>query len=303
VQKAGTTSLDDWLSQHPQIYCYESLKDVHLFAKFKSDLELEQRLSQEPVKYKGELIVLQSAVNYIFYPHFLESISRYNAHARLIVILRNPIDRALSAYDYFKKMFRESRSLEEALLYEPRKSLVFSKDNNDFTYIEHGLYYQQVQQCLKYFSREQLLILDYGQLKKDPEQLLTEVFSFLNIDTSFKVDLRLKNVTGEIRSQAFQKSIINESKVKKWVIKNLIDFWFPVTKRKLLKQKLFELNTGKKKLVEDSQENEDIKIRVTNHLYKCFINDTRQLDALLGTDFEEKWFVNNYAKASITTVD
>ena len=46
VQKAGTTTLDDWLSQHPQIYCYDSLKDVHLFGLLEKDA-IEKKLLQE----------------------------------------------------------------------------------------------------------------------------------------------------------------------------------------------------------------------------------------------------------------
>src|SRR5215211_4470754 len=86
VQKAGTTTLDDWLSQHPEIYCYESLKDIHLFARFKSIDEIEQRLKKEPAPYKNQPVILQSAVNYIFYPQLLASIAEFNSEAKLIVI-------------------------------------------------------------------------------------------------------------------------------------------------------------------------------------------------------------------------
>ena len=65
VQKAGTTTLDDWLSQHPQIYCYDALKDVHLFGLLDT-ADIEKKLLMEPTPYKGQPVVLQSAVNYIF---------------------------------------------------------------------------------------------------------------------------------------------------------------------------------------------------------------------------------------------
>lgn len=299
VQKAGTTTLDDWLSRHPQIYCYESLKDVHLFARFKTLSEIEQRLMLEPLKYKGEPVVLQSAVNYIFYPSFLQSIAQYAPEAKLIVILRNPAERAISAYEYFKKMFREKRTMKEALLYEAKEDLPFSKDNSDFTYIEHGFYYRQIKNCLKNFSTEQLLILDYDDFKNAPEKLLQCVFNFLNIDTSFKPDLTAKNITGELISESFQKSIIKENKVKKWVVNNLIDFWFPVTKRKMLKQKLFEINTDKKKrriyIANDDLQNED-KMDIKTALQHYFTEDTKHLDNLLGSDFAGKWFKNSFTK-------
>src|SRR3954447_16033062 len=115
VQKGGTTTLDDWLSQHPQIYCYDSLKDVHLFGVLNND-EIEKKLLEEPCEYNIEPVVLQSAVNYIFYPQLLCAIKENCSDAKLIVIIRNPVDRAISAYSYFKKMLREQRPIEEALL-------------------------------------------------------------------------------------------------------------------------------------------------------------------------------------------
>src|ERR1700750_1105646 len=83
IQKAGTTTLDDWLSQHPQIYCYDSLKDVHLFYRFQNREEMEKRMALETPHYNSEPVVLQSAVNYIFYPEFLQNIAQYSPHAKL----------------------------------------------------------------------------------------------------------------------------------------------------------------------------------------------------------------------------
>ena len=101
VQKAGTTTLDDWLSQHPDIYCYDSLKDVHLFYRFKTKEEMEKRMALETPAYKGEKIILQSAVNYVFYESMLQGIQAHFPKAKLLLILRNPADRAISAYQYF----------------------------------------------------------------------------------------------------------------------------------------------------------------------------------------------------------
>ena len=61
VQKAGTTTFNNWLSQHPQIYCYQSLKDIPLFVKFAEEKQLNKRLSLETPAYNGESVVLHSA--------------------------------------------------------------------------------------------------------------------------------------------------------------------------------------------------------------------------------------------------
>ncbi len=295
VQKAGTTTLDDWLSQHPQIYCYESLKDVHLFARFKSMDEIEQRLMKEPASYKNQPVILQSAVNYIFYPQLLESIAQFNPKAKLILILRNPVDRAISSYAYFKKMLRETRPMEEALLYQPKEVTEFTRDNGDFTYIEHGFYAKQIKNCLQYFSKEQLLILDYNDLSANPSSLLKQIFSFLNIDTAFQPDLTAKNVTGSVKNQFLQERIIKQGKVRKWIVKNFLDPFLPVGKRKMIKKKLFEMNTGKEKTGQLLPGNEETVEQIKKRLRPYFMEDVKELDALIGTRFSEKWFntINN----------
>lgn len=290
IQKAGTTTLDDWLAQHPQIYCYESLKDVLLFARFNSMSEIMQRMEKEPLPYKNQPIVLQSAVNYIFYPQYLQKLSEMSPGAKLIVILRNPVDRAISSYGYFTKMLREKRTMQEALIYEPTSSTEFSRDNSDFTYIEHGLYARQIKQCLQYFSKDQLLILDYDDLAGNPNQMLQHIFSLLGIETGFQPDLTPKNVTGAVKNQVLQDSLINRGKFRKWIVDKIIDPVFPVGKRKMLKKKLFEMNTGKKKTTAPVVADKETIAAVKKQLQPYFLADTKELDALLGTGFYTKWF-------------
>lgn len=298
VQKAGTTTLNDWLSQHPEIYGYDTLKDVHLFFRFKNIAEIKQRLQQEPVPYKGEPVVLQSAVNYIFYEQMLHDISLHQPTAKLIVILRNPVQRAFSAYSYFKKMLREERSVHEALQYKPAEVLPFSKDNNDITYIEHGFYFTQIKNCLKYFKKEQLLVLEYEELK-NPSALLKKIFTFLGVDAAFQPNLEAKNVTGVTKSAALQKGIIGQNKIKKFIIKYLVDFWMPVTRRKKLKAKLFELNTVKAAPVQKADKDVTDTTDIKQYLEGIYKADVQQLDALLHTSFYSKWFATKANQPSI----
>ena len=108
----------------------------------------------------------------------MQQIAQKQPGAKLILILRDPVARAISSYFYFRKMFREKRSIETALLYQPKKNFEITRDNNDFTYIEHGFYYEQIKNCLEYFSKKQLLVLDYDDLKNNPESIVKKSFSF-----------------------------------------------------------------------------------------------------------------------------
>lgn len=290
IQKAGTTSLDDWLNQHPQIYCYNTLKDVLLFFRFKTRQEIESRMAKEIPAYNNEPVVLQSAVNYIFYPQYLQKLHEYQPNAKLIVVLRNPVERAVSSYFYFRKMQRETRSPEEALIYPPKENFIPSRDNHDFTYIEHGFYYRQLKACFHYFKKEQVLVLDYDELVSTPQTLLNKIFSFLAVD-NYTIDTTPSNVTGNVKNQALQSSLVSQNKYRKWVVDHLIDSWLPVSKRKALKKRLFEMNTSKKKtpaavVAVDKAQLQSLKA----HLTPLFLDDTKQLDELLGTSFYDKWF-------------
>ncbi len=294
VQKAGTTTLNDWISQHPQVYCYNSLKDIPLFVKFPQPQQLNKRLLLETPAYNREPVVFHSAVNYIFYPSLLKQIAEKQPSAKLILILRNPVGRAISSYFYFKKMMRETRDIETALLYQPQTNFEITRDNNDFTYLEHGFYYEQVKTVLQYFKKEQLLLLDYDELKHDPNSLLKKVFHFLNVDEDFEANLAAKNVTGELKSKFLQQNMVKKSGARKWIVDNLIDPWLPVNKRKLLKNKIFELNTSKDKPAPvEVKISDEILQKIKTRLSDLYLHEITQLDELLGTGFYSKWFEHN----------
>lgn len=294
VQKAGTTTLNDWLSQHPEIYGYNSLKDIPLFVKFPQPQQLNKRLLLETPAYNNQSVVLHSAVNYIFYPSLLQQIAAKQPGAKLILILRNPVARGISSYFYFKKMMRESRDIETALIYQPKKEFEITRDNNDFTYIEHGFYYDQVKSCLQFFKPEQLLVLDYDDLKNKPQELLRRTFAFLGVDENYEPNLEAKNVTGELKSKFLQQRMVNKNPIRKWLVDNLVDPIMPVNKRKLLKNKIFEFNTSKQKeATETVAISEESLQKVRSSLKEFYIHDAAMLDELIGTDFYSKWFGHN----------
>ena len=299
VQKAGTTTLNDWIGQHPDVYCYNSLKDIPLFIKYPQADQLNRRLLLESPEYNGQSVIFHSAVNYIFYPSLIQQLAQRQPRAKLIVVLRNPLVRAISSYFYFRKMLRETRDIETALLYNPEKKIEITRDNNDFTYIEHGLYYQQVKNCLDFFSRQQLLILDYEDLKHDPKALLTKVYRFLNIDENFIPNLHTKNVTGELKSKFLQQELLKKNTVRKWVVDRLVDPWLPVTKRKILKNRMLELNTSKQKQgIAEPKISEETLQKIESRLKEFYVQDTALLDKMLNTDFYSKWFSHKIVSKS-----
>ena len=288
VQKAGTTTLYDWLSQHPEIYGLNEFKDVDFFADPERSKKSKELLQKAFKDHNNEPVILQSFVNYLLYENALSEMYKLCPNARLIVILRNPVDRAFSAYHHFKKFNKEIKNIENALLYIPKDNIEFSIKNNDFTYIEHGFYYKQLKKLFQIFSPEKVLILEFDDLKKQPNILLKKVYDFLEISDSFYPTLIAKNVTGQIKNQWIQKTLTTSGTLRKMLIKYTIGLLLSDGKRRLIRYKLIEYNTKKKQSLDKTFTEEETKIRLA--LTKIFLPDVMKLDELLGTQFKTKWF-------------
>lgn len=250
IQKAGTTSLHNWLAQHFDIYAPLEFKDVDYFANPEVAIRARERLLKDFSDHEGESVILQSQVNYLFYPEAIARIKELTPQAKLIVILRDPVDRAISAYRYFTKMGREDRAINDALLYEPKTLVSYSRDNNDFTYLEHGMYGQQLEVLYKKFSSDKVLVLQFEELKTQPEKMISKVFGFLDVDKNFTPSFEQKNKTGKVRFSWLQKKLTDTNRLRKKMIKYLFNWWLPAEKRQLFKKQLIELNTEEKKAEE-----------------------------------------------------
>jgi hypothetical protein len=121
-----------------------------------------------------------------------------------------------------------------------------------------------------------------------------QIFQFLQIDTSFQPDFLSKNITGSVKNKQLQKILVaHNNKLRKWLVHNLVDFWMPITTRRKLKQKIFELNTNKTKQATFQNSNVAEIETIKNYLQPFFKEDTLLLDKLLQTNFYQKWFIEN----------
>ena len=277
VQKAGTTSLHYWLSQHPQIFAPIHLKDADYFADPEEAKNVRSNLQRDLRDYDEEKIILHSYVNYILFEDALKRINHYSPKAKIIVLLRDPVERALSAYRYNKKINKEKRSLEEALIYTPKDKLTYSKDACNFTYLEHGMYGRQLKRVFKFFGRNQVLILDFLELKKDPKNLIRKVFAFLDVDDTYQPVLQKKNVTGSTRNGIWHRMLTKPSIVRSWIVKLFLSWWLPRKKRNAIVKYLIDLNTK-------DTETTDPPIQLKNKLAKYFEEDQEVLRVILDSE-------------------
>jgi hypothetical protein len=106
---------------------------------------------------------------------------------KLIVSLRNPNERAISAYYWYlrKGLLPSDKSMSETLTYLKESHEEGKKNVAGIDIIERGIYDEQLARYLKYFDGSQLLVLLYEEIKLNPKAVLKKLFAFLNVDENF----------------------------------------------------------------------------------------------------------------------
>ncbi len=190
TQRGGTSSLYSYLSQHPQIQ-RASRKEIHFFDRFYPQGEAWYR-RQFPYSGGGK-ISGEATPFYLAHPHAAARIRQMAPHARLIALLRNPVERAISHYYLNIKHGFETLPIEEAMEQEEERlagemeqmladERYYSMKYRWLSYKQRGVYVDQIRGFHQHFDLAQLLILRSEDLFVDTAGVLKQVFSFLDVD-------------------------------------------------------------------------------------------------------------------------
>jgi len=129
------------------------------------------------VKLLGE-----ATPSYMFWPESASRIKQYNRDMKLIVMLRNPVDRAYSHWNMERSREAESLPFSEAISREvSRCNEPLSKQHLVYSYVARGFYLNQLKRLWSFFPKEQVLVLRYEALREAPVQLLAQVCEFLGV--------------------------------------------------------------------------------------------------------------------------
>jgi hypothetical protein len=182
AEKSGTTSLSYYLSAHPDIYIPDE-KELHFFDDPQNYKKGEAWYSARFKTWNGESAVGECTPFYMYDPECVDRIKKAFPGIKLIFILRNPIDRAYSNYWHQVRGGKEFRSFEDAL--EMEKSRIAKTRYHDLTYsyLNKGFYAVQIERFLKHFSMDQILIVKFEDLKKEPQKVLNRIYGFLGIES------------------------------------------------------------------------------------------------------------------------
>ena len=210
--KCGTSSLYYYLIQHPSVLPAKD-KEVYFFDENyeMGILWYKSYFSTIFKKYfhkgsKGKKIITGEAnPNYLHHPLAHIRISNSIPEVKLIVILRNPVDRAYSDHQMKIKNKWETLSFEEAIKSEQErlvgeKEKIIKKKNylsynyTVYSYLSRGLYFDQLKEWYDHFKKEQFLIISTDDFENKPSQIMNQVFQFLDLSPFNMKFIEKKNV-------------------------------------------------------------------------------------------------------------
>ena len=196
--KSGTTSLHELLDTHPDISMSKEKEPVYwnnkLFNEFEN-LEISRYLNlfEKEVKIKGE-----STTSYMYYDNFIKNVKdNFHQPPKFIFILRNPIDRYISHYNWLKGLGKEKRRIDKII--EEERYLDF-KEYNDYPkqYYQFGLYYKWISRFIENFGKENIKIVTFEKLISERLNILNSCYEFLGVSKMDSVNFIKSNKTNKV---------------------------------------------------------------------------------------------------------
>jgi len=200
TQKGGTTELYDQLAQHPQI-APSFAKEVHFFdANYNKGINWYTSFFPPAAGAPSACITGEASPCYLFHPHVARRVYATLPNVKIILLLRNPADRAYSHYQHELRLGFETLSFEQALEAEPIRlkgekarmltdKHYYSEKYMHYSYQCRGIYIDQVQSWFEAFPQEQILLLRSEDFFSNTPSVMSQVHTFLGVN-----DAQIKRV-------------------------------------------------------------------------------------------------------------
>ncbi len=190
AQKAGTTSLYAYLAQHPQIYM-SPVKEPSYFAPEqcpKEHVPTWEAYLRHFAAATHEVALGEATATYLWSQTAARNIALRVPHAKIIISLRNPIERAFSQYLHMLTVGATRNSFREQINWGlQHRGTQFSVL---WPFLELGNYYHQVTRYFSELPRSQIHICFYEDFARAPAREVMKLYSFLGVDSAFEPDVR-----------------------------------------------------------------------------------------------------------------
>ncbi len=293
VQKAGTTSIYTYLRQHPQVFA-SPRKETDFFCRDLKDIEQAEKTSDDQQLTRGgrqkiltiedyqalfaevtdEIAIGEASPNYLFmHQQAVPGIKAYVPDAKLITVLRNPVERAYSDYLMHVRQVVGNR--------KPLAEQVANSANSSHTLLK-GRYYEGVKHFLETFGPEQVKVFLYDELRRDSAGLMRQLYEFIGVDPNFEVDTKRKQQTAQVPKNQSINQLLQTNNPVRSLAGSILRKVMPEEKRQQLRSRLITANSQGKEALPLSAEDRQL-------LEDYYRDDVRQLQDLIGRDLSG-WF-------------
>jgi len=278
--KGGTSSLWDFLKEHPQVFMPE-IKETNFFAlegvkpQFRgpgdeplnrgaiTDLQTYQRIFEGVT---DERAVGEASTVYLYHPGAPRRIKTYIPQAKIIAVLRNPIERAFSSYMHLIRDGREPvRDFAAALRLEPER--IAANWEHLWHYKAMGFYYSQLSRYYELFESQNIRVYLFDDLIADEQAVLLDLMQFLGVE-DLKITLKRLNASSHTRIPRIKliEGLISGDNKVKTAVRRLLPASFVSGARMLLTSKL------------------ELTAPVRRELVEVYREDIRRLETLIDRD-------------------
>lgn len=280
ASKSGTTALYYYLRQHPEI-CLSEKKELHYFSrpflekysKGPGDLFVLTEVLKSIGAYQhsfshcnSSTVTVDISPSYLFHYRCADEINTLMKKAKVIFILRNPVDKIYSQYLHLVGEGRETLSFEDALDAEPKRQ---SEGYSDmWLYRKSGKYAEAIKYFQKTLGHENVIVFYYDEFLSEPSIILKKICEFSKIDKKFN----FKPIINANRSGS-PKSILAAKLLAPNILTYLLRRIIPQSLGRIVRKTLKDLNTGQKQQMTEATQQK---------LLAEYINDIHKLESLIG---------------------
>ena len=281
--KSGTTSLHELLDTHPDISMSKEKEPVYwnnkLFNEFEN-LEISRYLNlfEQEVKIKGE-----STTSYMYYDNFIKNVKdNFHQPPKFIFILRNPIDRYISHYNWLKGLGKEKRRIDKII--EEERYLDF-KEYNDYPkqYYQFGLYYKWISRFIENFGKENIKIVTFEKLISERLNILNSCYEFLGVSKMDSVNFIKSNKTNKVVFPSMY-HFLRKSSIGKMKYTSISKYFLPKKIRMKIKSLM---KIAIKNWISIESKKEILSDKQRKKLRDKYFEDVMSLKNKLNYDFSE----------------
>ncbi|MGF1541556.1 MAG: sulfotransferase [Pleurocapsa sp.] len=245
--KCGTTSIYNYLDQHPQIALCPA-KETYFFVPEPVRSKLKPwgaitEIEDYSNLFKGvasDCVVGEISTTYYQYAESAKLISQTLPQTKIIAILRNPATRAFSDYQMHYRKGNEQQDFQEIL----------SPDNR---FIKPGFYYAELVPFFEVFDRQQIKIFLFEDLIENPQKMMIELFDFIQVDAKFIPDVSKKSRTGGMPKNQQLNLLLTKDNPLRSVAAAILKIFIPLDLRQKIRSSLIDKNIKTTKLTLESQ--------------------------------------------------